>query len=82
MEDEDAPNFVMEGSNLEKVLIALVLTHAIVCLSFWLLQNPSAIMMKLALIALNDCFETGVMKDMVVFLAFRNGITKKKYQTS
>ena len=81
MEDEDAPNFVGEGSNLEKVLIALILTRAIVCPYFCLLQNPSAITMKLALIALNDCFETGVVEDIVVFLAFRNGITKK-YQTS
>ena len=77
MEDEDAPNFVGEGSNLQKVLIALILPRAIVCQYFCLLQNPSAITTKLALIALNDCFETGVVEDMVVFLAFRNGITKK-----
>ena len=58
-------------------MIALVLTCAIAGPYFCFIHNPSTVTLELALIALNNILETGVMKNAVILLDFWYCITKE-----
>jgi hypothetical protein len=77
VEDEDSAYVLWESGNLQKVLITLVLTRAIVRPYFCLIQNPPAITLELALVRLDNLFETGVMENVIVLLPFQDRIAEE-----
>ena len=45
--------------------------------SFRLIQNPCTVMLELSLVRLNDVFETGVVKNVIIFLPLRDRIAEE-----
>jgi hypothetical protein len=77
MQDEDSTDIFWERCNFHKILVALVLTRTIVQPYFNLIQNPPTVMLELPRVRLNNVFETGIMKNVILFLPFQDRIAKE-----